>query len=85
MFLLGLGIGYGTRPSTTTMSLVHRMAFLVVLILLFVLGNIVGKNDLVFEKLPDLGALSLAISWGSILGSVFVAGIVCRLGYGNRE
>jgi hypothetical protein len=79
MFAFGLLVGRRLGLSEETSTFLNRLTFWVVVLLLFVLGVNIGQNASVFARLPDLGAVSLFISWSSILGSSLVALLIYRL------
>ena len=78
LFLFGLLLGHRLGLSERITNLLNRATILVVIILLFMLGVTVGGNDKVFNRLPDLGAVSLYIAWSCILGSCVVAYLAFR-------
>lgn len=75
-----VGILAGTRcsPSPRASAILGRSTTAVIILLLFVLGVIVGRNEAAFERLPDLGLVSLGVAWSCMLGSALVARLALR-------
>lgn len=78
IFLLGLLVGKWAAFSATVIDRLTHASIAVVMLLLFVLGVSIGRNDAVFLRLGDLGLVAAGVAWSCILGSGAVAGIAHR-------
>lgn len=65
-------------------NILRRGITCAILLLLFLLGIAIGRNELLFENLPSLGIDALILMLGAIIGSLFCTSFLRHLFRGKR-
>ena len=78
----GMFVGYLLRSRKNVLATARTAATWSLYLLIFFLGVSVGANPAVVRGLGRLGIQALILSAGGILGSVLVARLVSRAGFG---
>lgn len=65
-FLVGL-IG---KPPKRLVTYIEYALTAVIYFLIFLMGYNLGRDDMIFSRLPQLGAMSLAIAAAAVIGSL---------------
>ena len=71
ILLAGIVLGYLLRKRLKE-KLLSRFLLFAIYLLLFMLGVSIGTNKQVLDNLATLGMQSLAITAGTVIGSIFV-------------
>ena len=83
---LGLGIGIGVLLRRfSDIAIIGKLTMVVIIILLFLLGKSVGKNEAIMQNLPSIGLQAFAISSAALLGSVLLAKVVYKFYFEKKQ
>lgn len=74
----GISVGLLLRRRQRFLQLVHRAAFVAILVLVLLLGIAVGADEVIMSNLLQLGLEAFILSLGAVAGSVLLVALLYR-------
>ncbi|NVO11671.1 MAG: LysO family transporter [Bacteroidales bacterium] len=82
---IGIVIGYFLRHKALLIKINNKFTMWAIYLLLFVLGVSIGANETIMKNLPILGLKALTITFGGVVGSIFLAWFTYTKFFKNKE
>jgi len=78
LFVVGAGIGYLLRSYQRWIPAVDFLTKLAIVVMLFLLGVNVGKNEEIIANISTIGMQAFWLTLGAMAGSVLIIWTGCR-------
>ena len=84
-FLLGIVAGIFFKNRSSMGYLIHKIAFITICVLLFLMGYLVGSKQNLLRQLPVLGLKAFILGAGAALGSIIFTWLIFHRKAGKGE
>lgn len=83
-FISGIAVGFFLRKYPN-IKFLGKLISVTIVVLLFLLGKSVGKNDAIMNNLGTIGMQALVITAAAIAGSVIMSMVVYRYFFAQKK
>ena len=84
LFVVGAVLGYLFRQKAHWMPGVDMLTKIAIMVMLFLLGVKVGKNEEIVANLSTIGLQAFWLTLGAVGGSVLVIWLFCKVAFSKK-